>query len=239
MNKDLIIIIQARMGSKRLPGKSMLNINGKPLISYLIDTIRHVNEKLKIVIATSELIENDVIRRFAEDNQIDCFSGSENNVASRFVEVIENNPNFKYFVRLCGDSPLFDVNLLKNGLYLVSQNEEFDIVTTKFNNAYPMGSNLEIFSCKMYKEVFNKFNSEEHFEHVTTFCYQHFEHHKMKRIGLRDVRANDLKYKLSVDTIEDFDKVNYLLQKMKFEPWNYSIHEKFTLIEEYYNKNNN
>lgn len=234
MSNDVLVVVQARMGSSRLPGKTMMKINDKPLIAYLIDTIQYVNKEFKIVIATSDAVENNIIRQFAEENLLDCISGSENNVASRFIKVIEQYPTYKYFIRLCGDSPLFDVNLLKIGLDYLNQDIGFDIITSKFQNSYPMGSNLEIFDSGVYSDGFLKFKTKEHFEHVTQYFYQNFEEYKIRTMPVVNIKSKDLKYKLSVDTYEDFQKVYFLLERMGFEPFRYSLKEKFFLIDEYF-----
>ena len=235
MKDDVLIIIQARMGSSRLPGKTMMNINGKPLISYLIDTIRYVRGDLKIVIATSENIENNVIRRFADENFVNCISGSEVNVASRFVKVIEQFPTFKYFVRFCGDSPLFDADLISLGLNYIIQNQGYDILSSKFQDSYPIGSNLEIFRSSVFLDGFKRFNTEEHIEHVTQYFYQNIEQFTCKIVPIIDLKCKDLKYKLSVDTFEDYRKVNFLIERMQFQPWKYTLREKFFFIDEYFN----
>jgi spore coat polysaccharide biosynthesis protein SpsF len=231
-----LVIIQARMGSSRLPGKSMMPINGTPLLAYLIKTILSVDSNIKIVIATSELPENDIIRSFAKEYNIDCVSGSETNVASRFVKILEANPSFGYFIRLCGDSPFFDVDLLKKGIDIMNGLEEYDIITSKYVEGYPMGSNLEIIKSSLYIDSFKSFNSPEQFEHVTPYFYKDIDKYHCHIIQCLDPNSNDPNFKLSVDTKEDFEKAVFMLAQMNYEPWEYSLEEKFNYIKVYLNR---
>ena len=228
---DPIIIIQARMGSTRLPGKSMMLINNKPLLAYLVDTVSFVFKNSPIIIATSELPENEVIRQFALKRNIQVISGSELNVASRFKTAIEAFPNYQYFMRLCGDSPFFDVELLKKGKDSLEHKFGYDFITSKFQEGYPMGSNLEIIKSQVFLSEFDKFSKPGHFEHVTPYFYENFEKFTSLVYICENPKSKELKYKLSVDTFEDFKQAEKLLEEMEYQPWKFSLEQKFNLIE--------
>jgi len=84
--KKTVLIVQARMGSTRLPGKSMVNLCGKPLIGHILERLEAVRNVDEIVLATSELHENDPIARYAHDNNFECFRGSENDLLDRYYQ---------------------------------------------------------------------------------------------------------------------------------------------------------
>ena len=77
------IIIQARMGSKRFPGKIMKKVNGKPILYYMINQIKKSRLSDKIILATSIKKENNIVRNFCKKNKLSCFSGSENNLVNK------------------------------------------------------------------------------------------------------------------------------------------------------------
>lgn len=234
MNRQPLIIIQARMGSSRLPGKSMMNIAGKPLLDYLVQTVFQVFKEAKLIIATSERVENNLIRNYARANGIDVISGSEENVASRFIEAILKFPQYEYFMRLCGDSPFFDIELLERGKKVLNDGNNYQFITSKFNEGFPMGSNLEIVDRALYLAKYEKFTKSEHFEHVTKYFYEDFEAYKSYVIKCAIHGFDEPKNKLSVDTSEDFMKAEFLLEKMNFTPWKFSLTEKFNFIHNYF-----
>ena len=109
------LIVQARMGSSRLPGKSAIKIKQRSILGHLIDSLKYWLPEHEIIIATSQLPENNYIREFGKSENITIYSGSEDNVAERFTSILENSSN-EYFIRLNGDSPLFDALTLKESL---------------------------------------------------------------------------------------------------------------------------
>jgi spore coat polysaccharide biosynthesis protein SpsF (cytidylyltransferase family) len=234
-SENPLIIIQARMGSSRLPGKSMMLVNNIPLLGFLIENIFSVFKNSKIVIATSELKENDIIREYGKVHNIDVISGDEFNVASRFVLALELFKEYQYFIRMCGDSPFFDIELLKKGKALLEQNNKYDFITSKFEEGFPMGSNLEIIKRDIFLRDYSCFKLPSHFEHVTQFFYEKFENYKAFIIKCNHSNSDLVKYKLSVDTLSDFEKAVYMLNRMDYKPWEFTLEDKFKLIDEYNN----
>lgn len=236
--KHTLIIIQVRMGSSRLPGKSMMKINNIPLLEYLIKNIYYVFSNAKIVIATSELPENDIIREYGKSQNIEVISGDELNVASRFVLILELFKDHEYFIRMCGDSPFFDIELLEKGKAILEKDLKFDFITSKFKEGYPMGSNLEIVKRDVFLREYPNFNLPGHFEHVTQFFYEEFECYNSFIIKCDHSESNLFDYKLSIDTKDDFEKAVFLLSKMGYKPWEFNLNEKFRLIDDYNSINN-
>ena len=111
-DKKMLCILQARMLSTRLPGKILKEIKGKPLIAYEIDRIKHSKKIDKIVLATSDDKSNDILEDFCRAYNIDCFRGDENDVLKRFRDCSIMYPNSEYIVRLTGDCPLIDPEVI-------------------------------------------------------------------------------------------------------------------------------
>ena len=86
---NIIIIIQIRLGSKRLPNKGILKINNITLIEILINRIKKCKNYYKLVIATSIDPINDIIEKISHDNNIECFRGDEEDVYSRFKAIAD------------------------------------------------------------------------------------------------------------------------------------------------------
>ena len=105
------IFVQARMGSKRLPGKIMMKVNGNPMLYYMLKQIKKSKWYDEIIIATSLKKENDIVRNFCLKNKINCFSGSENNLVNRFY-LCAKEYKLDTIVRLTADCPLIDPKII-------------------------------------------------------------------------------------------------------------------------------
>ena len=107
-----IIIVQARMSSSRLPGKVMKTVAGQPLLGYLLDRLEKIENKQRVVVATSEDNSDDPINLYCDTRQIECLRGPLNNVAKRIYQALEKT-HAKAFVRISADSPLLDPALVE------------------------------------------------------------------------------------------------------------------------------
>lgn len=225
------VIIQARMGSSRLPGKSMQLIGDRPMLWYLLKAVKEVFSESEIVIATSEHSENDPIRQLAHDEGVGCYSGDENNVASRYYAILKDNQTDKGFMfRICGDSPYYDPEILRTGLSLVEE-DNYDLVSSMPNKGYPMGCNLEVVRISDFLRGYEEFSESRHFEHVMPYFYDHMDSFQHALISCDYPEYSYDRFKFSVDDQEDFERATRMLEAMSFVPWKFSVLEKMKLLE--------
>ena len=105
-------IIQARMGSSRLPGKVLMNSNnGMPLLYHVINQLRHCSKVKNLVIATTTNQEDDEIEKFANNNTVNVFRGSEKDVLDRYFQCAKKY-SFSTIVRITSDCPLIDPQIV-------------------------------------------------------------------------------------------------------------------------------
>ncbi len=103
----VVAIIQARMGSTRLPGKVMLRLGNRSLLGFLVDRLSSARTLSSIVIATTAQMRDDSIVEEARRLGVDCFRGSEDDVLERYVQAARVN-NAEIIVRVTGDNPFTD-----------------------------------------------------------------------------------------------------------------------------------
>ena len=84
MNNKYLCIIQARMGSSRLPGKILMKVDGIPMLAYQLRRLARSKKIGRIVVATSDQVSDDAVEKFCKQAEVDCFRGSENDVLDRF-----------------------------------------------------------------------------------------------------------------------------------------------------------
>lgn len=201
----MLCIIQARLSSKRLPKKVLMNLNGKKIIQHVVDQVLKVKDITKVVVATSNNEEDLKIYDYCRKNSIDCIRGPLNDVSKRFVNVLQEY-NYKSFIRISGDSPLINPRIISKAIKIYN-NGKFDIVTNVFPRSYPKGMSVEILNKKILLNNYLKFDTVEK-EHVTSHFYKNFKKFKIKNFSLRK-SYNDLNF--SIDTKDDFKRISKIL----------------------------
>lgn len=165
----VVLIVQARMGSSRLPGKVLLPAAGKPMLAHQIDRLRKVCGADEIVIATSVLEGDDVIANFCQTNGVAVVRGSEIDVLSRFSAAAVAT-GADVVVRLTGDCPLIDPAVVDRAIemYFASQAER-TYVSDTIDRSYPRGMDVEVFSRSLLDLADRCAVTRYDREHVTPF----------------------------------------------------------------------
>ena len=203
----LLIIIQARTSSKRLPGKVLMKINNKTILERVINLIKKIKVKKKIYVVTSKLKNDNKIVEIAKKSKIFSYQGSLENVASRFKDVVVKNPKIKFFLRVSSDSPLLDINLIKKLLKL--RKHDYDIISNVKQRSFPKGQSIEILKSEFFLKNFKKITSKSDKEHVTKKLY------KIPNANIYNLKnkINLSKYSLALDTIKDKKFIKFFLNK--------------------------
>ena len=135
-------IVQARMSSMRLPGKSLRPLCGKPMLQYVLESLAQVDELAETIVATSSDPSDDPIAEFCDQFGSVCFRGSLDHVAERFLQTA-NARGLSAFVRVSGDSPLLDPRFVARAVDLFVESNA-DVVTNVFPRTYPPGMSVEL-----------------------------------------------------------------------------------------------
>jgi spore coat polysaccharide biosynthesis protein SpsF len=152
-------IIQARMGSTRLPGKTLKIIAGKTVLARVVERVRMASEIEQIVVATSDQEQDDVIVAACDEMGVDWSRGSEDNVLKRYLGAAEH---FKAdpIIRVTADCPLIDPGVLNALVRTYKDNPGF-FVTNNLEHTFPHGLDAEVFSLDMLREA-AKHGPDEH-----------------------------------------------------------------------------
>lgn len=224
------VIIQTRMGSTRLPGKVMLELFGKPVIQHVIERIGQSKEIDEIVIATTNLTQDDVIAKEAKKIGVKCFRGSEEDVLSRYYYAAAKY-EIETVVRVTSDCPLIDP-FITDSIIKCFKDNNFDIVTNASSDlrtrTYPRGLDTEVFSFSALEDAFNY--AKEHYqrEHVTPYIYEN-----AKSIYYYKDSQDYSKYRWTLDTCEDFELIKTIYTKLYKGEHNFYYKDILNLIEKY------
>lgn len=162
------IIIQARMGSTRLPGKVLKPVGRRPLLGLVLGRLERLEHAATVVVATTTLAEDDVIEAFCRQQCVECFRGSELNVLQRYFLCAEAH-GFDQIVRLTADNPFTDIVEL-DGLIRMHLDANAD-----FSHSFaslPVGVGAEVFSFAALRESYRCGRALHHLEHVDEYMLE-------------------------------------------------------------------
>jgi len=163
------IVVQARMGSTRLPGKVSMPILGKSPLEWIDHRLRALN--LPLVLATSTGSQDDRLEELGNKLGWPVFRGSETDVLSRFAGAA-SALGLKHVVRITADCPLVCADIIQQGLQLYATLEQGrTYVSNSLERTYPRGMDMEIFSTELLLEAQAKAQHAAEREHVTPYMY--------------------------------------------------------------------
>ena len=198
----IVASIEARMNSKRLYGKVLKEVCGKPVLWHIVERINRSKYVQDVVIATSTSGKDDAIIKFADKYNIMTYRGSEDDVLKRLVETHEYM-NSDLVVEITGDSPFVDCDVIDQTIemYLSSN---CDYVSNTLTRTYPIGVRSQVFHIDLLKECDKLSTEKKDREHVTTYiCRNEEGKYKLKNLLSPDI-FNIPKLRLSLDYEEDF-----------------------------------
>ncbi|MDA9723195.1 hypothetical protein N9U36_02185 [Candidatus Pelagibacter sp.] len=221
MSSKFGIIIQARIGSKRLYGKSIKKIGKVPILIRIVRSIRQNNffKNVKIVIATTNLINDNKIIKLAKTEKVQIFRGSENNVLERYYEAAKKN-KIKNILRLTSDNPFVNIIFLRKLVEIHLKNKN-DYTSSKLN--LPIGIGAEIMNMKSLRLSYKFAKTKDEKEHVCDYILNNANKFKIQNLEFKYKFQKNKKLRLTVDTEKDL-KFCRLFFKKKLKILNESIY---------------
>ncbi|MBZ9624569.1 glycosyltransferase family protein [Clostridium sp. FP2] len=221
----VICVVQARMGSERLPGKVIKPILGKPMILYTLDRLSKSRYIDKLILATSEKETEEPLVNVCENEGYEVFRGHEANVLKRYKDAVDyymQSDEDVAVVRVTGDCPLIDPIIVDNVITHFMM-YDYDYVRLDVPDSFARGFDVEVFSRKALDVVYDKVNIKNienskydiYREHVTLYMYRHTEELKVGYVKGEELYFKD--YRLCVDTEEDFEVVENIYNNIDKE----------------------
>lgn len=195
-------IIQARMGSTRLPGKVMRDIAGKPLLARVIERVSAIPGVACVVIATTTAERDRLLLDVARDYGVEAYAGSENDVLDRYYQAARTF-SATTIVRITADCPLLDPEVSHEVLRHYERSRA-DYVSNTNPPTYPDGLDTEVFSFNALERAWNEARMTSEREHVTPYIWKRPDRFSVANVrNLRDLSA----LRWTVDEPEDLEFV--------------------------------
>ena len=200
----VVASIEARMGSRRLPGKVLMDVAGAPALTRLLRRLRRAKRLDGVVLATTENPADDALVEWATRENVACFRGSEEDVLARVVGA-QRMMGAEVVVEVCGDMPLLDPAVIDMGVEAFAEGD-CDVVTTTSKRSFPDGVDAQVFRLKDLEEVADTVSDPEVREHVSLHFYQAPKRYRLRHLEAPPaLRRPDLR--LVLDTADDLELI--------------------------------
>lgn len=221
-NKKVVAIIQARVGSTRLPNKVMEDLVGQPMLARVVNRARRAKNLDAVVVATTAQPADDVIVQLCKRQGWPYLRGSEEDVLDRYYRAalaFEADA----IVRITSDTPLIEPEIIDKVINEFLSYPEVDYVSNNLMRTFPLGLDVEVIGFDALKRAWHEDDNPVWREHVTPYIY-----HQPKKFKIRNV-ANDTDYsymRWTVDTPEDLTFVRKIYEHFQNDTftWRQVLH---------------
>lgn len=205
-----IVVIQARMGSTRLPGKILMPLGEHDNLHYVTARCKNIPGVDEVIVATSRLAQDDAVERWCEEHQIVCCRGSEEDVLGRYIEAAEPYQP-AYVVRVTADCPFLDMEMAQDMICLI-QKKDVDIID--LGAALPRGLAVEAVSYSALRYIDQHGQEPRHREHVTYYAYEYKGEFK-RAVYQPPVNRLYPQLRITLDTEEDYALISAVARHFK------------------------
>ena len=202
-------IIQARVGSTRLPNKVFAIIEGRPLLQHIVDRLRYSKLLDDIIIATTANAPDDPIEDWSVTNNVKCFRGDEEDVLARYYYAAERFKS-KTIVRITADDPFKDPAIMDSVIALYNKGN-VDFACNNNPPSFPEGLDIEVFSFEAIKQAHCNATDKFEREHVTQYIYRNPNLFRTINLSCGE-QLSHLRWTL--DTIEDLEMVKVVYKHL-------------------------
>ena len=166
-DRNIVAIVQARMGSTRLPGKVLADIAGRPMLWHVVKRVRQASTVRRVLVATSTAAGDDAVAAFCQAHEIECYRGSESDVLDRYYQAAKSL-GAEIVVRITADCPLIDAEVIDE-VVRVFLADSCEYASNTLRATYPDGLDTEVFSFAALEKAWRQAQLASEREHVTPY----------------------------------------------------------------------
>jgi spore coat polysaccharide biosynthesis protein SpsF len=214
MAENIVIVVQARMSSSRLPGKVMLPILGKSLLYRMIERLQMISHGAQVVIATSEEPSDDMIVQEASQIGVACYRGSLNNLLDRHYKLA------KYFnadivLKIPSDCPLIDPRIIDEVLDFYFANPgDYDYVSNLHPATFPDGNDVEIMTMDCLEKTWYEADRILELEHTTPYIWENPEKFRIGNVVWQTGKDYSMSHRFTIDYEADYQFIKRVYEEL-------------------------
>ncbi len=202
-------IVQARLGSERLPGKVLKDLCGKPVLEHVVRRLRKASLLDEVIVAIPDAAKDDVLARFCEERGYTLSRGSEQDVLSRYLNAARAH-GADIIVRITSDCPLIDPAIVDQVLTAHRKDPVVEYTCNVLERSFPRGVDTEVVSMACLERLDKEARVSLYREHVTNYMHDHRDAFRTRNVLRPGGDRSDLR--ICIDTQEDFDLVRGVMQ---------------------------
>lgn len=195
-----IVIIQARMGSSRLPGKILKKLGNHDVLTYVVERCKKIEGISDVIVATSTLPQDDAVEKWCKSKDIPYFRGSEEDVLDRYFQAVKKYAP-DYIIRVTSDCPFVDYELAS---IMVEKMNNVPSDFMRIMGELPRGLAVELFSYKSLDYIYQHGKEARHREHVTFYAYENNREFSWTTVR-SDHSIQKPEFRITLDTEEDYE----------------------------------
>lgn len=229
-SEKIVIIVQARTSSSRLPNKVLMPILGETLLYRMIERLMMIRHKAQIIIATSEAPEDDFIKTEAEFIGVPCFRGSLDNLLDRHYQAA-----LKYgadiVLKIPSDCPLIDPAIIDKGLnFFLKHREEYDYVSNLHPATYPDGNDVEIMTMECLTKAWHEAQRPLELEHTTPYIWENPTEFSIGNFYWETGQDYSMSHRFTIDYKEDYFFIKKVFQELYPKNPQFSLNDILNLL---------
>jgi spore coat polysaccharide biosynthesis protein SpsF len=210
----IVIVVQARMSSSRLPGKVMLPILGETLLFRMIERLKRVKYPVQIVVATSERSDDMAIVNETIKANVSCYRGSLSNLLDRHYQV-GRNMGADVVLKIPSDCPLIDPSVIDRVLDYFYENEQhFDFVSNLHPATYPDGNDVELMTMECLEKAWHEASRPLELEHTTPYIWEHPDKFSIGNVLWETGLDYSMSHRFTIDYREDYDFIKRVFEEL-------------------------
>lgn len=206
------VIVQARMGSTRLPGKVMKKLSGKEVLWHVVERLKKSKYINEIIIATTDKQQDDTIAAFCAQHQVTCFRGEELDVLKRYYDAAKSN-KLDIIVRVTSDCPLIDPAVVDRLIETLIEGD-LEYVSNSFEKTYAKGLECSAFTFKALERCMKEAVKPEHREHVVLYMRENPT--LFATAGVRNT-SDDSDFRITLDEEDDYKLLSMIYDQLYIE----------------------
>lgn len=201
---NIVVVIQARMGSTRLPGKVMLPLAGQPLLLRMVNRVRATRIPVSTLVATTTDPEDTDIRILCTRHRIPCYSGDPFDLLDRHYRAALLY-DADVVVKIPSDCPLIDPRIIEHVLaYYISHADRYDFVSNLHPPTWPDGNDVEVIPMRVLREAWMEAARPMEREHTTPFIWEQPERYRIGNVLWESGMDFSMTHRWTIDYPEDY-----------------------------------
>ncbi|MGN6638136.1 MAG: cytidylyltransferase domain-containing protein [Mucilaginibacter sp.] len=214
MAQRILIVVQARMGSSRLPGKVMLPLLGKSLLARMIERLQMVCRPAQIIIATSVNSEDDIIEQEAVNIDVPCFRGSPENLLERhYLASVKHNADI--VLKIPSDCPLIDPRIVDEVLdFFFDHPGKYDYVSNLHPATWPDGNDVEVMTMYCLGKTWRMATRHLELEHTTPYIWENPDQFRVGNVSWDSDKDYSMSHRFTIDYSEDYEFIKRVYEEL-------------------------